>query len=92
MPVQQNISWAALLSPGCSTRYSKGVTMEWQKEMWRATSWDTEFLACTQLQLQFQTVTMKSGPQKIRYDPVMMLNIFTRAIPSSSIKATYCFS
>ena len=66
--------------------------MEWQKEMWRATSCATELLACTQLQVQFQTVTMKSGPQKIRYEPVMMLNIFTLAMPSSSTSATYVFT
>ena len=34
---QEKMSWAALLSPGWSTRYSRGVTMEWQKEMWRET-------------------------------------------------------
>ena len=47
-----------------------------------------DFLAWTQLQLQFHTVTMKSGPQKMKYEPVIMLSIFTFAIPSSSTQTT----
>ena len=48
------------------------------------TSWATELLASFQSKLILARVTMKRGPQNMRYARVIITNIFTRLIPSSS--------